>query len=238
MTSLPQHSQRETGTDARSRHAFPWGRRRNTAGNQDHVRTGDWETGTNLSSGEETNHKANSKAGCTNKGVELKAEEAIPAQCLGDCKASTGLVQGTGSSLSHHGINQVHAARQQIKPTGPASPGLYVSSHQQHQRKDTALWKASSLFHWCDGEEKAKGCAGLENCGAQDRQREEEDKDLADKYTSLKQSSPNKYTPLKQSSPKYYWKWGCKLTRDANGSKRRARHRRDLTAWDELLEAP
>lgn len=90
MTSLPQHSQRETGTDARSRHAFPWGRRRNTAGNQDHVRTGDWETGTNLSSGEETNHKANSEAGCTNKGVELKAEEAIPAHRLGNCEARTG----------------------------------------------------------------------------------------------------------------------------------------------------
>lgn len=42
--------------------------------------------------------------------------------------ATVRLVQGIGSSLSHHGINQVHAARQQIKPTGPASPGLYVSS--------------------------------------------------------------------------------------------------------------
>lgn len=42
--------------------------------------------------------------------------------------ATVRLVQGTGSSLIHRGSNQVHAARQQIKPTGPASPGLYVSS--------------------------------------------------------------------------------------------------------------
>lgn len=122
MTSLPQHSQRETGTDARSRHAFPWGRRRNTAGNQDHVRTGDWETGTNLSSREETNHKANSRAGCTNKGVELRAEEEIPAQLLGLSRAAArATVALTRDMWLHSTHNQLVLLVQDFMSAAPSA---------------------------------------------------------------------------------------------------------------------
>ena len=54
--------------------------------------------------------------------------------------ATVRLVQGTGSSLSHHGINQAHAGQQQIEPTGPASPGLYVSRTTSSFKGKKLLW--------------------------------------------------------------------------------------------------
>lgn len=52
------------------------------------------------------------------------------------------LVQG------HRGTDQGHVAPQHTEPTGPASPGLYVSSTtSSSSRKASALWEASSLFY-------------------------------------------------------------------------------------------
>lgn len=102
-----------------------------------------------------------------------------------DAWATVRLVQGIGSSLSHRGINQVHAGRQQNEPTGPASPGS-VSS-----------FKGKKLF-----------CGKLSPYSTGDTGKKEQ-RAVQGWRTGKRWPGREKrkvYTPLKQSSQKYYQK--------------------------------